>query len=630
MEAKNIRMDILRISHWIGFLSLFVLAFVIPCLAWAQGPQRITLETGSTRKLTLTVGKSVILLSTDLIKRVSMGTPEGIPEIVVPMVLTPNQIYLMGKTPGVTNLTIWGMNGKVSEVIDLEVSPDVSRLKEMIRKIMPEEKNIEATATHDNITLSGAVSNTTNLNQVLALAEPFFPKKVVNILKFENSPDVSKFKEALYQIIPEEKDIKVTATGDNKIAVSGTVSSKTNLSKVLALSESYFPKHVLNLLQAEGSPSQLKEAIYKILPEEKDIRVTPTGESVTLSGTVSSTSNLSQVMAMAESYYPKKVVNILEVGGVHQVMLEVRVAEMSRSLMRRLGVNFNAVSDNGINFGLSMLGSLTRLGSAPLFPSPAGFATAGPVGSVGISNSVNALFRFTGAGATWTTFIDALKEDGLIKVMAEPTLITMSGKSANFLAGGEFPIPIPGADGTITIQYKPFGVGLNFSPVVLSSKKISMQVAPEVSELDFSIPIQIGGFVIPALTTRRVSTTVELGDGQSFAIAGLLKENVREVVSKFPLLGDIPILGVLFRSTSFQKNETELIIIVTPRLVKPMDLAKQTLPTDQYIEPNDFEFYLLGAMEGNKKEDLSAVPSSSPDARSGMKLEGEFGHATPK
>jgi pilus assembly protein CpaC len=621
METKNIRMHILRKYHCIGFLGILLLTFVIPCFAWAQGPQRITLETASTQKLTLTVGKSVILSSPDPVKRVSLGTPEGIPEIAVAMVLTPRQIYLTGKTPGVTNLTIWGSNGKVSAIMDLEVSPDISRLKEMIQKIMPEEKNIQVTATHDSITLSGTVSNMTNLNQALALAEPFFPKKVVNFLKFEDSPDVSKFKDALYQIMPEEKDIKVTATGDNKIAVSGTVSSKTNLSKVLALSEAYFPKRVVNLLQAEGSPSQLKEAVYNILPEEKDIRVTATGESVTLSGTVSSTSNLSQVLGMAESYYPKKVVNLLEVGGVHQVMLEVRVAEMSRSLLRRLGINFNYISENGINFGLSMLGALTGLTSSVV-------GSGNP--SISVSSRINAAFRFTGAGATWTPLIDALKEEGLLEVMAEPTLITMSGKSANFLAGGEFPIPVPGQNGQVTIEYKPFGVGLNFSPVVLSSKKISMQVSPEVSDLDFSNGVQFGGFVIPALTTRRVSTTVELGDGQSFAIAGLLKNNVRDVVSKFPLLGDIPVLGALFRSTSFQKNETELIIIVTPHLVKPMNLAKQTLPTDQYIEPNDFEFYLLGALEGREKEDRSAGPSSSPDARRGMKLEGEFGHAMPR
>ena len=631
METKNIRMDILRKSHFMGFLGIFVLAFVIPSFAWAQGPPRITLETASTQKLTLTVGKSVILSSSEPVKRVSLGTPEGIPEIAVAMVLTPRQIYLTGKNPGVTNLTVWGANDKI--VMDVEVSPDISRLKEMIQKIMPEEKNIQAMATHDNITLSGTVSSMSNLTQVLALAEPFFPKKVVNLLKLEDSPDVSKFKEALYQVMPEEKDIKVTATGDNKIAVSGTVANKGNLSKVLALSESYFPKRVVNLLQAEGSPSQLKEAIHKILPEEKDIRVTPTGDSVTLSGTVSSTSNLSQVLALADSYYPKKVINLLEVGGAHQVMLEVRVAEMSRSLLRRLGVNFNYISNSGANFGISMLGNLTALGSVPLFPTPSGFAPSNAASSLGFSDRINAIFRFAGGGATWTTFIDALKEEGLTKVLAEPTLITMSGKSANFLAGGEFPIPVPQPSGTgtsITVEYKPFGVGLNFSPVVLSSKKISMQVAPEVSDLDFANAIQVGGFVIPAITTRRVSTTVELGDGQSFAVAGLLKDNVREVVSKFPLLGDIPILGVLFRSTSFQKNETELIIIVTPHLVKPMNLAKQPLPTDQYIEPNDFEFYLLGALEGSKKEDRPAGPSSSPDARRGMRLEGEFGHAMPK
>jgi pilus assembly protein CpaC len=548
------------------------------------------------------------------VKRVSLGTPEGVPEIAVAMVLTPRQIYLTGKNPGVTNLTVWGANDKI--VMDVEVSPDISRLKEMIQKIMPEEKNIQATATHDNITLSGTVSNMSNLTQVLALAEPFFPKKVVNLLKLEDSPDVSKFKEALYQVMPDEKDIKVTATGDNKIAVSGTVASKANLSKVMALSESYFPKRVVNLLQAEGSPSQLKEAIHKVLPEEKDIRVTQAGESITLSGTVSSTSNLSQVLALADSYYPKKVINLLEVGGVHQVMLEVRVAEISRSLLRRLGVNFTYISDSG-KFAISMLNNL--------IPSVRNISG---VGHAGMGHSHGDL-----GGGSWTALIDALKEEGLITVLAEPTLITMSGKSANFLAGGEFPIPVPQTSGggtTITIEYKSFGVGLNFSPVVLSSKKISMQVAPEVSDLDFSNAIQISGYVIPALTTRRVSTTVELGDGQSFAIGGLLKDNVREVVSKFPLLGDIPILGVLFRSTYFQKNETELIIIVTPRLVKPLNLAKQTLPTDQYIEPNDFEFYLLGALEGSKKEDRSAGPSSSPDSRRGIKLEGEFGHAMPK
>ena len=179
-----------------------------------------------------------------------------------------------------------------------------------------------------------------------------------------------------------------------------------------------------------------------------------------------------------------------------------------------------------------------------------------------------------------------MKQEGLLKVLAEPTLITLSGRKANFLAGGEYPIPVPqsGAGGfvTITIDYKPYGVALNFTPTVLDGNKINMQVAPEVSELDFSKAVTISGYVVPAVTTRRVSTVIELGDGQSLPLPVCSANNTREVINKFPLFGDIPILGVLFRSTEFQKNETELIIIVTPHLVKPMDLAKQTLPTDQY------------------------------------------------
>ncbi len=368
--------------------------------------------------------------------------------------------------------------------------------------------------------------------------------------------------------------------------------------------------------------SKLKEALHKILPEE-DIKVTATHDHITLSGTVSSTSNLSQVLTITQSYLPKdgKVINLLEVAGVHQVMLEVRVAEMSRSLLKRLGFNFAYLTPHG-NFGLTALNSLISLNQ---------FNMPGTAISGGISQAVNAIVRFSTSGTNWTAFIDALKEDGLLKVLAEPTLITLSGKTANFLAGGEFPIPVPQASGvstTITIEYKPFGVGLNFSPTVLSNKKISMQVAPEVSELDFSRAISISGFVVPAITTRRVSTVIELADGQSFAIAGLLNEQIREDIVKFPLLGDIPVLGALLRSSSFQKNETELIIIVTAHLVKPLDMTKQTLPTDQYIEPDDFEFYLLGSVEGKKKNISPGAISSNPNRGHG--LEGNFGHIVPK
>jgi pilus assembly protein CpaC len=256
-----------------------------------------------------------------------------------------------------------------------------------------------------------------------------------------------------------------------------------------------------------------------------------------------------------------------------------------------------------------------------------------PFGHV-FSSAINALLRFTGSDRTWTVFIDALKENGLVKILAEPTLVTLSGQEARFLAGGEFPIPVP-QERSVTIVFKSFGVGLSFTPTVLSDDKISMQVAPEVSDLDFSTAVVLGGFVVPGLTTRRASTVIELANGQSFAIAGLLRETVREAVTKFPVLGDIPILGALFRSTSFQKNESELIIIVTPHLVKPLDMAKQTLPTDQFIEPNDFEWYLLGMLEG-------FGPAPAPGREGGQSrdvpltrlkktggLEGEFGYIIP-
>jgi pilus assembly protein CpaC len=346
---------------------------------------------------------------------------------------------------------------------------------------------------------------------------------------------------------------------------------------------------------------------------------------------VSSAGNLTQLVRLAEAYAPidkqtgkPKVLSLVDVGGVHQVMLEVRVAEMSQSLMRRLGVNFAYISAGGNNFGISLLNNLARI--------PGGW----PGNPIVLGDSINWAFQFAGAGATWTGLIDALKENGLTKVLAEPTLITLSGRSASFLAGGEFPIPVPQSSGsgggtTITIEYKTFGVGLNFTPTVLSNGKISMMVNPEVSELDFTRAVSLQGYIIPSINTRRVSTVIELGDGQSFAVAGLLKDDVREVVRKFPVLGDIPVLGALFRSTEFQKNETELIIIVTPHLVKPLDMTKQTLPTDAYIEPDDFEFYLLGSLEGKGKKDTakSSPAASVPGLKKGSGLEGDFGYMKP-
>ncbi|UCF95253.1 MAG: type II and III secretion system protein family protein, partial [Desulfobacterales bacterium] len=353
-----------------------------------------------------------------------------------------------------------------------------------------------------------------------------------------------------------------------------------------------------------------KENLYQHLPEEKDLRVLATNDSITLSGRVTSAANLTTAVSLARAFAPDgKVNNLLAVGGVHQVMLEVRVAEISRSTMKRLGINFTY--QRGQDFAITRLSELTT-------------QTVDKEGFINtvFAPSINALFRFGVNSATWTGFIDALKEDGLVKVLAEPTLITLSGKEAEFLAGGEFPVPVPqsGFANTITIEWKEFGVRLWFTPNVLDDGHINIKVAPEVSDLDFTTAVQFSGFIIPGLTTRRASTVVELADGQSFAIAGLLKDNVRDSLSKYPALGDIPILGTLFRSRDFQNERSELLIIVTPHLVKPLDMAKQPLPTDFYIEPNDMELYLEGMLEGREK------PGTIGERG---RFDGEFGYVLP-
>jgi pilus assembly protein CpaC len=405
--------------------------------------------------------------------------------------------------------------------------------------------------------------------------------------------------------------------------------------------------------------STLQRQMRELLPEESGLKTVRMNDTIALSGTVSSADKLSQAMALARTFAPKeKVNNLVEVGGGHQVMLEVRVAELAKATTKRLGINFNYL--DGDNFGVSMLGGLSSLVPVdesmlnwvknqvrdvivdstmeaidsidkvtnmnngivgPLQYGQKAFpVNLNPQFGLNVSPNVQGAFRFKTGSLNWTTLIDALQTDGLAKVLAKPTLIAMSGQSANFLAGGEYPVPVPQGLGSVAIEYKEFGVVLNFTPVVLSNERIHLKVNPEVSELDFSTAIQAQGFVIPGLTKRRASTTIELGDGQSFAIAGLLSDNVRDVLHKFPLLGDIPVLGALFRSRSFQKSESELVIIVTPRLVKPIDADQTPLPTDFYKEPSDSDIYLNGVLQGK---------SGAAQAGSAPELAGEFGHSLP-
>lgn len=347
--------------------------------------------------------------------------------------------------------------------------------------------------------------------------------------------------------------------------------------------------------------SHLASELHRILDNE-DISVESAGNAIVLKGTVPNAVAQEQALEVARSIIGdaegKKIVNLLEVGGRQQVMLEVVVAEMSRSVKREFGTNLNALITNGGN-SIEVFGFLQNLTQPSAEP-----------GILEISDMVNLAGTFLGFGSLdFQVFLDALDEQGLSKVLAEPTLVARSGETASFLVGGETPIPIAqgGAFGSITVEFKQFGVGMSFTPTVLGPDRIHLEVSPEVSQADFSFGTEVEGTVVPGFNTRRASTTVELGDGESFAIAGLLNENVTSINGEYPWLGKVPILGALFRSTKFQKNETELVIIVTPRLVKPLGPGPHPLPTDHYVEPAAWEFYLLGALEGRAQD----VPPAS-------------------
>jgi pilus assembly protein CpaC len=382
--------------------------------------------------------------------------------------------------------------------------------------------------------------------------------------------------------------------------------------------------------------TRLKENLYRTMPDEKNILVMASHDNITLSGTASSAGNLTRAMSIAEAYAPKKVINTMQVGGVQQVMLEVRVAEMNRELIRRLGINATAMTPQG--FGMTALNQLTTMLGGNSFAGVSGGITNALTNTLNLSqqatSAVNGAFQFQTGNITWSGFVDALHQENIVKVLAKPTLVALNGQEAAFLAGGEFPIPVPQAFGLITIQFKKFGVGLVFTPNIMDKKHISLSVAPEVSELDFQNALKTQGFIVPAITTRRATTTIELADGQSFAIGGLMRDNVREIINKYPGLGDIPILGALFRSTSFQKDETELLIIVTAHLVKPLDMNVQSLPTDYYDEPNDFEFYLMGYAEkggfgGKAGHKSPAAEVLSNRVTRGRAMEGQVGHIVP-
>ncbi|EFL50239.1 type II and III secretion system protein [Solidesulfovibrio fructosivorans JJ]] len=517
MRGRNFTKPGVRALIWLLVCGMATLSYAAP-------GRMGTVAVRTAPRLSLTIGKSVILQSDADVSRVSVAQPE-IADFVL---LSPRQIYVTGRAPGITNLTLWDKGDKVRAVYDLDVAPDISRLKKMLHDVMPGESGIEVMSSQDSIALSGTVRDSANMKKALALAEV---------------------------------------------------------------------------------------------------------------------------------YAPKKVLNLLSVGGVQQVMLEVRVAEMSKSLVNRMGINLNAVGDG--NFAYTLIGSLSSVASGMFdtyYPQNAYqyitmTANSGDGNSSFDSTPIQLAYRefnqpsskatmsfnqgtavarwntnFGGAGNTaMTAVVDMLKQNGLVKILAEPNLVCLNGQSADFLAGGQIPVPVSSGLGTTSIEWKKFGVQLNFTPTVVAGDRINLKVNPEVSNLDYTRAITLLGSTVPAINTRQTSTTIELKNGQTFAIAGMLNEQSRDSMDKYPVLGDIPVLGALFKSSQYQKDQTELVILITAHLVKPLDKKAISLPTDSAHEPDDLEFFL--GISRDAKSDAGAAQGQSLSTPAA--LDGDFGHAVP-
>lgn len=323
------------------------------------------------------------------------------------------------------------------------------------------------------------------------------------------------------------------------------------------------------------------------------IKAVPVPGGIVLTGTTKDAAAVADAYKIAMRFIPSggDIINRISVTGSNQVQIRVRFAEVQRSIDNTLGFNWQGVlSGSNMTVGLATGNAVSATGtgtfnsgssnSTGLFPRPNNSSLSTPNDVLGISTKIGS---FTIDG-----MIDALAQDGLLTILAEPNLTAMSGETANFLAGGEFPIPIPQGNGTISVTYKAYGVSLAFTPTLLSGSRISLHVRPEVSELTTTASIVLDNISVPALTTRKAETTVEVASGESFAIAGLIDNDQTQTVDKFPILGDMPVLGALFRSSHFKSGQTELVVIITPYVVKP-STERLALPTDGFATPTETE-----------------------------------------
>ncbi len=429
-----------------------------------------------------------------------------------------------------------------------------------------------------------------------------------------NKSKVLRVSDPVQRLLLGNEDIAdVMAVTDRTVYVLGKAIGTTSLS-IYGANQKLIA--VLDLEVVHDSQS-LKRQLFQLMPREK-IEVRTSSGGLVLSGAVSTGQSAATAAAIAEQFAPGQVSNFLTVQRSEQVMLKVRFAEIKRTAAKALGFHTDALFDDGVS----------AVSFASGFLNPDAFASV--------------LGSFVTGNFNVDYLLDALETKGILTTLAEPSLIAMSGETASFLAGGEFPIPVVQGGGastnqaggvnissqSVTVQFKEFGVSLAFTPTVIGDV-INLVVAPEVSALDHSNSVRINGFVVPGLVTRRAQTTVELRNGQSFAIAGLLQNQFENNIEQIPGFGKIPIIGALLRSTEYQREETELLIVVTPYLVQPDSSGNMSLPTDKFVRPSEFELFFLGKVEDQIRSitgnQLSDSFTSKPINESGG-LDGVVGY----
>ena len=380
----------------------------------------------------------------------------------------------------------------------------------------------------------------------------------------------------------------ISSLGPNSIYVLGKTPGRTTLTLLSP------EGRLISNVDVHVTPdvAEFKERLRQILPNEK-IEVRTANDGIVLSGVVSSTARMDRALDLAKRYAPDRVSNLMVVGGTQQVMLKVRFAEMQRSVSKSLNSSFGVRGASGSNDvrGGGIAG--TNNGVNSLIGGSSTITTPAGGGAFGLG--------FTAGNLEFGVLLEALESKGMVRTLAEPNLTALSGQEAKFLAGGEYPIPVSNDDNGISVEYKPFGVELNFTPVVVDGDVINLTINAAVSSIDSSIGMQSNGFAINAFKRRETSTTVEMRDGQSFAIAGLLQDDFRNLNGQVPWLGDVPILGTLFRSADYNRSQSELVIIVTPHLVSPVSGEALALPTDRVRIPTERELFLFGQVAGKPK-----------------------------